>query len=334
MTTDNDGVLCQPAETCANCGQRGSIIHFDLRDHLFGSPGTWSTRQCRKRRCGLAWLEPQPLPDQIGKLYESYYTHGTDAERSALESGEADEIDLSGLVSHGRTRLIKKILGKLLFWRRFWFDSDFVYLGSRPPGRVLDVGCGAGDYLAILRHAGWDPVGIDFDEKAVAMARLKGIDATVGDLAGAGFATNSFDAVTMMNVIEHLPAPDAVFAECCRILRPGGRLVMMTPNIDALGHEAFGPDWRGLEIPRHLFLYSARTLRAFARRAGFGRVEAFSQMRNPAGALFMVEQSVTIAERAGRPVPAVDAAAMDRRSGLLQWLGRSRGEWVFLVAEK
>jgi SAM-dependent methyltransferase len=332
---DNEGVLCRSVTTCANCAGPGDIIHTDLRDHLFGSPGTWGTRLCRNRRCGLAWLEPQPLPDQIAKLYETYYTHGTEAERSALENGAAaDEIDLSQLVSRGRTRLIKKLLGKLMFWRRFWFDTDFVYLGSRPPGRVLDVGCGAGDYLALLKRAGWDPVGIDFDEKALDMARLRGIDARAGDLVSAAFPHDSFDAVTMMNVIEHLPEPAAVFAECRRILRPGGRLVMMTPNIEALGHRAFGPDWRGLEIPRHLFLYSARTLRAFARRAGFRRVEAFSQLRNRAGAEFMVEQSMMIAASAGRTHPVVDAGEMDRRSSLRAWLGSSRGEWAFLVAER
>lgn len=335
MAIDNCGVLCVSQETCILCGGPGALIHEGLSDRLFGAPGTWSTRRCRNARCGLAWLDPQPLPGEIGKLYRDYYTHGTEQEIATLDAGEQEAPpDVGAYVSKGPKKRIKELLGRAMFWRRAWLDSDLMHLGSRPPGRLLDVGCGAGQYMKLVQAAGWDPVGIDFDEKAVAMARRRGLDARVGDLREAAFPNSSFDAITMINVIEHLQEPAAVVAECRRILKPGGRLIMATPNIDASGHRIYGPDWRGLEIPRHLFLYSARTLKRIAVAAGFGRAEAFSQLRNAPGALFMVNESRLIAERSGRAAPEVDPAVMNRRASLLGWLGVSRGEFVFLVAEK
>jgi hypothetical protein len=60
------------------------------------------------------------------------------------------------------------------------------------------------------------------------------------------------------------------------VLRPGGRLVIVTPNVDSLGHRHFGERWRGLEQPRHLFLYGGASLRALFARAAVGPVEVFS----------------------------------------------------------
>lgn len=332
---DNEGVRCFPAPTCACCGKPGRMLHKGLRDELFGAPGVWNIKRCLQPDCGLAWVDPMPIVEDIGKLYENYYTHGNDDEHALLEAGaELDPIDVSQFVSTGKVAGLKRLFKKMLPWRRFSFDSDFVYLGSGTPGRVLDVGCGAGDYLRVAKEAGWEPVGIDFDEKAIAMARLKGIEAHVGDLVSVNFPADSFDAITMSNVIEHLPDPKSVFAECLRILKPGGRLIMMTPNIDSYCHAHYGPDWRGLEIPRHVYLYSAKTLRRFSKEAGFGHVEAFSQLRNEGAVEFMTLESKKIAAATGRTYPEPDAHKLGRKGAMRAWLGISRGEWVHLVAQK
>ena len=323
MDIDNDGVACTPRPDCIGCGAPGAPLHAGLTDTLFGAPGVWGLRRCAA--CGLAWLDPQPRPHQIGKFYSGYWTHGA-----------ADPaVTVAAYHSRGWRRLAKRALAALVFWRRTAFRGDLLYLQGMTPGRVLDVGCGNGQFLAAAAACGWTATGIDFDPEAVAAARrLPGVEAEVGDLAEQAFDAGVFDAVMLNNVIEHVPDPRATFAECARLLRGGGRLVMITPNLDALGHRVFGPDWRGLEPPRHLHLFTARALRAFARRAGFARTAICSPTGQTEPDWPMLRTSIEARARAGRPALPLDLRGMKRAERLWDLAGLSRGEWVVLVAER
>jgi SAM-dependent methyltransferase len=103
-----------------------------------------------------------------------------------------------------------------------------------------------------------------------------GLDVIGGTLEEAGFPDSSFDALTMSHVVEHLVDPVRTFAECRRVLKPGGQLVVLTPNIGSLGHRWFRDSWRGLEPPRHLFLFRRETLRTCAERAGLRVVKVWT----------------------------------------------------------
>jgi SAM-dependent methyltransferase len=328
---DNEGVICSERTHCVVCGSPGKEIHADLRDRLFGAPGTWSTFRCTDEDCGLAWLNPQPLPSEAIKLYQKYHTHETPD-----EPGVAPDRPLS---LHGRTwRKLKaakrELLRALLPWWKLRLDPDLSYIGAGNPGRVLEVGCGSGHFLRVLQTAGWDAIGLDFDPDAVATAHRAGVNARTSDLFAENFPGGSFDVIFMDNVIEHLPEPPAVFAECHRVLRPGGRLILMTPNIDAYLHAFYGADWRGLEIPRHLYLFCAAAMRKLARGAGFRHIEIFSQPVGPFNVGMMIDQSRLIAERSGRPAPDADAAELARRAARRSWLGSPRGEFLVLAAER
>jgi 2-polyprenyl-3-methyl-5-hydroxy-6-metoxy-1,4-benzoquinol methylase len=74
-------------------------------------------------------------------------------------------------------------------------------------------------------------------------------------------------------VIEHVPDPASLLKECRRVLRPGGKLVVATPNCKSLGHSLFKENWRGLEPPRHLQILSPLALRRFLSEAGFKQVK-------------------------------------------------------------
>jgi len=321
---DNDGIACEPAPVCALCGSAGDLIHADLADQLFGAPGRWSIRQCGNAGCAIGWVDPKPKVQDIGKLYETYYTHDS----------VADERASSGQYTVSRHKTLKRLLARLMPWQSAQFASGLFHLEDLPPGRLLDVGCGSGGFLAAAAGQGWQAEGIDFDARAIAAANeLDGVTARVGDLDDPALVDGTYDAITMSHVIEHLPDPAHAFARCAALLRPGGRLVMVTPNMQAQGRDLFGGDWRGLEIPRHLHLFTAASLKRLARDAGFASTQAFSPLGGHE-TTFMIDQSTRIARNAGHEPPAADGVAMRRRAALNGLFGRARGEFVVLVAER
>ena len=101
------------------------------------------------------------------------------------------------------------------------------------------------------------------------------------------------------HVIEHVPDPLGTRTECRRLLRPGGRLVLTTPNALGMGHRRFGRDWRGLETPRHLQVFTPGALRALVDRSGLAEVSLESRTY---GAAFIHAESRRIrGEAAARP---------------------------------
>jgi SAM-dependent methyltransferase len=142
-------------------------------------------------------------------------------------------------------------------------------LSGAKKGALLDVGCGNGRFLSLMREAGWEVRGVEPDPVAAKIAQEEnGIPVTVGALDHAELADESFDAITLNHVIEHVHDPVALLSQCRRVLKPHGTAVIVTPNIESFGHETFGPCWRGLEPPRHLHLFSLRALRNCCERAG------------------------------------------------------------------
>ena len=198
---------------------------------------------------------------------------------------------------------------------------------------MLDVGCGSGAYAAAMRTRGWSVRGTEFDPTAAGTARTKhGIVVDIGDLAAIAYPDAAFDAIPARHVLEHVQEPVGFLAECWRILRPGGRLVVVTPNVDSLGHRHFAERWRGLEQPRHLFLYGSTSLRAMFGRVGVDPVEVFTSAQ---GNDYVLRSSYTTSRGAWRR--AVDYLAIWR----LQFAGtagtrrgRDIGEELVAVATK
>jgi len=207
--------------------------------------------------CGLVYVWPQPTPDELEAFYSSGGYHA-----------EVDEAERH----HSFARRLAQI--EALAPRR---------------GRVLDVGCSKGYFLDVACAEGWDTVGVDLNRNAVDAARARGLDVRHGDLCAQEFADASFDVVTLFDLIEHTTDPRTTLAACHRLLRPGGLLMVTTPNIDGLVPRAtywlfartLGA-WDHPTPPGHLVQFSRRTLRRMLESTGY-EVAAYRAEHIPVG---------------------------------------------------
>jgi SAM-dependent methyltransferase len=156
--------------------------------------------------------------------------------------------------------------------RRLDVDEQVRFLQRKPQGRLLDVGCGSGDWLLTMRELGWQVEGLDFDAAAAGVARERGLTVRCGVLEQQQYASDSFDAVTMNHVIEHVADPLGTLRHCARVLKRHGQFVLFTPNTRSLGHRVFKEHWRGLEPPRHLHLFCPQAIESLFQAAGFEHI--------------------------------------------------------------
>lgn len=140
------------------------------------------------------------------------------------------------------------------------------------PGRLLDVGCGAGDFLRVAIAMGWSACGCDPDPKVVEMCRVRGLQVRQGSVESWRDQLDSFDVVTLNQVIEHLHEPQVLLCECLQLLRPGGMLWLAFPNARAIGARVFQSAWAGLHPPYHLCLPTQAVLRRWLLEIGYERV--------------------------------------------------------------
>lgn len=253
-----------PAPVCARCGSAGRLAHTCVEDRILSAPGQWTIRACDC--CALTWLDPQPHPDDLGLLYRgSYMTHAASVADTQVSGAEAWYLG----AAYGYARPAPGSGGSWLRGVRPLDDvlgGHVCWLPATAGGTLLDVGCGSGAFLARMRGLGWQVAGVEPDPAAAAEAkRVHGI-AVEPTLVGLG--GRRFDAVTMHHVIEHLPDPHREVATIVSHLEPGGRLVIVTPNIQSAGRRRFGANWVHWDPPRHLWMFSLRALRDVVTSAG------------------------------------------------------------------
>ncbi len=268
---------CPVCESTAHC-----LLYSHLRDKVYkGTPGEWDFYQCAS--CGCGYFDPRPTPEAVGKLYAEYYTHSTQA------IPEFHELSLAGKIRRilgngyrnyrfGTNDRPASILGVLVAMLmpnyRALLDAGGRHLPkTKSSARLLDVGCGSGDFLLLAQRAGWQAVGVEPDPEAVKVARQRGLTVIQGDISALQHESEAYDGITLNHVIEHVHHPTEVLRACHRLLRSGGWLWLETPNLDSQGHARFGSDWVGLDIPRHLVVFTYDTLIRLLQQVGFSRIE-------------------------------------------------------------
>ena len=200
------------------------------------------------KSCGIFFVSPQPTDEELNNIYSAsqgyFATAKTDL--SKVPGGKAERLH-NIATSHG----VK-------------------------PGKFLDIGCASGPLLYHMQRLGWCVTGNDLNEGALKIARQHGFDVIHGTLEQCAFADDSFDAINIGDLIEHVKSPRKLMTEVFRVLRPGGVVVILTPNAEcglAKSSMAFsrltGFPWVHSEAPYHLFDFSPKTLTRMLDDIGF-----------------------------------------------------------------
>ena len=233
--------------TCPWCGSTTDKTVLELKDY-FLSKEDFKIVECP--HCGLRFTIPRPAPDVIGKYYQSeeYYSH---------------QQNNKGFIP-----------------RVYEFVKSFnikrktkLAIGGLSQGSLLDIGCGVGDFLVQVKKQGWKVQGIEpsVDAKKIAEMRLGFLPKAPSEYAQ--LEENSFDVITMWQVLEHIDDLHFQTSELMRLLKPGGRLVIALPNFQSFDCQYYKEVWAAWDVPRHLNHFSPDTLRNIISSIGFQVVD-------------------------------------------------------------
>ena len=230
------------------------MVYDDLYDDRYGYPGRQTLFGCRA--CGHRFLGATFTDDELSALYGEYYP------RAVL-----------------RLDTFKPF--RELHGFRTWLEGEYASAYRWVPKgvSVLDVGCGFGQTLAYHAERGCDAHGIDADANLLRVAERFGLNARVGLFHAEDYEPNRFDYVTLDQVIEHATDPKRFLADVATVLRPGGTVIVSTPNSHSYAARLFGRRWINWHVPYHLQQFSRRSLTMLAEDAGL-EVVAFRTQTN------------------------------------------------------
>lgn len=254
---------------CCVCDTDAAVpvgVGCDFEYHT--SPDTFVAMRCEE--CGLVYLNPRPRASELSRIYPSNY-HAFDFSPERY-----------GFVYKVRRRLEAR---RALRWCR----------GLDNEARIIDVGCGDGFHLRLLHDfglPGWRSEGVDSDPRAIEAATNAGLTAHMGSVEQLDLPRASYDLALMIQTIEHVADPPAVLRAVLSLLKPGGRLVIVTDNTDSLDFKLFkGRYWGGYHFPRHWNLFGPRSLRALACKVGF-EVQTLSTVMSPVNWVYSVRNTL------------------------------------------
>lgn len=223
---------------CPACGELRAEQLLAAPDRFHGRRQFYQLDCCSS--CGLVWLKDPPAPESMGEHY------GPDYDRWVAAAG------------NDRRRSDDRV------------ETVAQYKNS---GSLLDLGCSSGAFLQAMKNPNWRLFGIEMSEVVANRAQsVSGAEVFVGDILDAPFEPESFDVITCFHVFEHLYEPVAVLKKVAEWLKPGGIFFVMVPNIDSAGAHVFKSFWYALELPRHLYHFSPKSLHKLAESTGLEEV--------------------------------------------------------------
>lgn len=215
--------------------------------HFWDSKNGFRLSRCTT--CGVIFTTDQANSGVVKELYDHYYDHA--------------QFKMPAVVAASLDRLV----GSLAKYRQ--------------TGRWLDIGYGEGGLLTIAQRCGWSCFGSEISPRALAYGQRQGWVVTADPSADRSFQAQGFDVITMVEILEHVPAPDYLLGTVAHLLRPGGIFYLTTPNAESLNRRILGADWSVFSPPEHLVIWTARGLCKTMARNGLKPVRIYTEGLNP-----------------------------------------------------
>lgn len=229
---------------CAICGESKEDLLMEVKNthgsHRLSDEKFYLVR-CKD--CGLVYINPRPKQNEIGRFYDiDYYTTG----------------------NWFKTSIEKSIT------RYFNLRKKALIAKYKQLGKLIDIGCGAGDFLSFFASDKWDLYGIEPNSVGFDLS-CKKVEGKIfnNNLSNCKFQGNYFDVITMWHVFEHVYDPNEEVQEIKRILKNDGIFVLAIPNIHSFGFKLGRKNWFHLDSPRHLYHYDPTTISNILNKNGF-----------------------------------------------------------------
>ncbi len=239
---------------CPVCGSDRTTERLKAPDRFSGDLAlSFAIMKCTP--CGMVYLNPRPPESESWR----YYQHDEYLPFSSAQG------------SSTLTEQVYKVVRKVnLRWKRKLIEHYWRGATAKGPGRLLDVGCGTGEFLEAIKRGGWQVEGLERDEKASAWARKElGIPVRTGDVQSLPSNAGPFDVITMWHVLEHLYDPQGAVRRLHGLLAKDGFLLIAVPNIGGIDARVYGSDWIALDTPRHVNQFASSSLTRLLTDAGF-----------------------------------------------------------------
>lgn len=236
--------------TCNFCGVDDYKVRY-IKDG-------YNIVQCNK--CNLVYVNPRLTQESITQLYDENYFLGEGFDKSVQYQNEFDELSNKTDLSNWDVSTINELL-----------------LTKEQAPKLLDIGCGMGLFLWKAKQVGFDVEGIELSTFAADFVRLKGIKVRDKSIYEDKLLENYYDAISMKEVIEHLPDPKTALQNVYDSLKPGGVLFMTTGNYSCPERKLRGKDWFYFMPEGHIYVFSNKTMTNYLKQIGFSKVMVTNQ---------------------------------------------------------
>lgn len=232
-------------QNCPICGCPELQEVLECTDH-FLTGEKFSLLHCTE--CLVRITKPQPPPSEIFNYYKSedYVSH-SDTKKGLINFAYQQ---VKAITLRSKIRLIRK-----------WSSAI----------RLLDFGCGTGDFLSFAKQQGYHTTGLEPDESARNFALDKGLE--VHHPEWIKTQSSTFDIITMWHVLEHTYDPLDTLLHLKSQLNPGGIIIVAVPNYSSMDAEVYGGNWAAYDVPRHLFHFHPDTLQKLAEKTKMTLIE-------------------------------------------------------------
>ncbi|MFQ5769977.1 MAG: class I SAM-dependent methyltransferase [bacterium] len=232
---------------CLVCGSDKYQLKFNAPDRFHLNAGN-KYRIVTCSHCGFVYLNPRPKLESVAEFYQS------DNYQPFLS-----------------TQTTFNLWDKLYYWTRTYSvrhkRRKIEQLKSR--GKILDIGCGTGEFLHEMQINGWQVVGIEKERQAAEFAqRAYGLKVFTKELSKINYLKKSFDVITLWHVLEHLHDPVNILKIVKELLKDDGMILIAVPNIASFDAWFYRNNWVALDAPRHLYHFMPATVKKISQAAG------------------------------------------------------------------